>query len=161
MTENVSIHCRVRFRSAGRQKELRPEGVGQDEPRGRIPRVARLLALAIRLEELIASGHVPNYAALARLVGVTRARVTQVANLTLLAPDIQEAILFLAPVVKGRDPITERDLRPLVAEADWGRQRALWNLLPAQRGRSVPATRRQQTRETGEIVNHSAKLNLG
>ena len=160
MKPSTAIHYRVRFQSAGRRKVLRP-GDGQDAPRGRIPRVARLLALAIRLEELIASGHVPNYAALARLVGVTRARVTQIANLTLLAPDIQEAILFLDPVVKGRDPITERDLRPLVAEPDWGRQRALWNLLPAQRGRSVPATRRQQTRETGEIVNHSAKLSLG
>ena len=137
MMENVSIHCRVRFQSAGRRKALRPEGVGQDAPRGRIPRVARLLALALRLEELSASGHVPDYAALARLVGVTRARVTQIANLTLLAPDIQEAILFLDPVVKGRDPLTERDLRPLVAEPDWGRQRALWNLLPAQGGRAA------------------------
>ncbi len=151
MTENASIHCRVRFQSAGRRKVLRQEGVGQDAPRGRIPRVARLLALAIRLEELVASGHVPDYAALARLVGVTRARVTQIANLTLLAPDIQEAILFLDPVVKGRDPLTERDLRPLVAEPGWGRQRALWKALPAQRGRSVPATRRQQTARLGRL----------
>ena len=85
------------------------------------------------------------------LIGVSRARVTQIANLTLLAPDIQEAILFLDPVVKGRDPLTERDLRPLVAEPGWGRQRALWKALPAQRGRSVPATRRQQTARLGRL----------
>ncbi len=151
MTENASIHCRVRFQSTGRRKVLCQVADGQDAPRGRIPRVARLLALAIRLEELIASGHVPDYAALARLVGVTRARVTQIANLTLLAPDIQEAILFLDPVVKGRDPITERDLRPLVAEPDWTRQRALWTPLTARCGRSVPATRRQQTARLGRL----------
>ncbi len=25
-----------------------------------------------------------------------------------------------------RDPITERDLRPITAELDWGKQRAMW-----------------------------------
>ncbi len=70
MKPKASIHCRVHFGSAGRRKVLRPEGVGQDEPRARIARVARLMALAIRLEELIAAGHVPSYAGLARLVGV-------------------------------------------------------------------------------------------
>ncbi len=102
------------------------------------PRAARLMALAIRLEELIRSGHVPSYAALARLVGVSRARVTQIANLTLLAPDIQEAILFLPPVVKGPDPITERDLRPIVAEPDWVKQRRLWESLTAPQPRAAP-----------------------
>ena len=58
------------------------------------------MALAIRLEGLIVTGHVLSYADLARLVGVSRARLTQIANLTLLAPDIQEAILFLPPVVR-------------------------------------------------------------
>ncbi len=136
MKPKASIHCRVRFQSAGRRKVLRQEGVGQDEPQGRTPSVARLMALAIRLEELIAAGHVPRYAGLARLVGVSRARLTQIANLTLLAPDIQEAILFLPLVVKGREPITERHLRPLVAEPDWQRQRAQWERLTARRGRA-------------------------
>ena len=75
-----------------------------------------------------------SYADLARLVGVSRARLTQIANLTLLAPDIQEAILFLPPVVKGQEPITARHLRPLVAQPDWQRQRALWKRLTARCG---------------------------
>ena len=141
MKPKASIHCRVRFGSAGRRKVLRQAGVGQDEPRARTARVAQLMALAIRLEELIAAGHVPSYAGLARLVGVSRARLTQIANLTLLAPDIQEAILFFPPVVKGREPITERHLRPLVAEPDWQRQRAQWKRLTARRGRSKRATK--------------------
>ncbi len=89
---------------------------------------------------MIAAGHVPSYAGLARLVGVSRARLTQIANLTLLAPDIQEAILFFPPLVNDREPITERHLRPLVAEPDWQRQRALWKRLTARRGRSMCAT---------------------
>ena len=47
-------------------------------------------------------------------------------NLLNLAPEIQEVILFLPRVESGRDPITERDLRPIVAEVDWGRQRRMW-----------------------------------
>ena len=99
------------------------------------------MALAIRLEGLIVTGHVLSYADLARLVGVSRARLTQIANLTLLAPDIQEAILFLPPVVNDREPITERHLRPLVAEPDWQRQRALWKRLTSRCCQSVPATK--------------------
>jgi hypothetical protein len=37
-----------------------------------------------------------------------------------------EALLFLPRVEKGRDPVTERELRAVVAEADWGRQRRVW-----------------------------------
>ena len=137
MKPKASIHCRVRFRSAGRPKTPRPESGGQDAPRGRTARVAQVMALEIRLEGLIVTGHVLSYADLARLVGVSRARLTQIANLTLLAPDIQEAILFLPPVVKGREPITERHLRPLVVEPDWQRQRALWKRLTALCGQSM------------------------
>lgn len=59
-----------------------------------IPRIARLLALTIKLEELMRQGAVRDYAELARLGHVTRARVTQIMSLCYLAPDIQEAILF-------------------------------------------------------------------
>ncbi len=45
--------------------------------------------------ELIREGVVTDYAELARLGHVTRARVTQIMNLLHLAPDIQETLLFL------------------------------------------------------------------
>ena len=93
----------------------------------RVPRVAKLMALAIRFEGLIQDGVVADYAELARLGHVTRARMTQIMALLGLAPDIQEAILFLGPVEKGKDPITERELRPIVAVADWKRQRRMWD----------------------------------
>ena len=43
-----------------------------------------------------------------------------------LAPDIQEAILFLPRVESGKDPITERDIRPIAAIPDWKKQRREW-----------------------------------
>lgn len=64
---------------------------------------------------------------LARLGHVTRARMSQIMSLLNLAPDIQEAILFLPKTVKGRDPVCARDVIRLAAsEVDWGRQREGW-----------------------------------
>ena len=49
----------------------------------------------------------------------------QIMNLLNLAPDIQEALLFLPQVNEGRDPVSERELREIVAEMDWKRQRRI------------------------------------
>jgi hypothetical protein len=95
-------------------------------PVGRVPRVTRLLALAHRIDAQIRSGEYRDLADAARKLGLTRARLTQISQLVLLAPSIQREILTLPPVAAGRDPITERTLRPIVAEAVWGRQMALW-----------------------------------
>ena len=97
-------------------------------PTGRVPRVTRLLALAHRFEKLIRDGEVRDYADLARLGHVTRARLTQIMNLLNLAPDIQEEILGLPAVTAGDDPIRERQLRPIMATPDWNKQRRAWRL---------------------------------
>ena len=76
---------------------------------------------------MVATGQVRDYAELARLGCVSRARVSQVLNLLCLAPDIREAILFLPEVESGRDPVGERHLRGVCAELEWARQRG-WNL---------------------------------
>lgn len=81
------------------------------------------MALAIRFEQLILDGVVKDQADLARLALVSRARVTQIMDLLMLAPDIQEALLFLPPVFKGREPITERDIRSLLSQPSWEQQR--------------------------------------
>ena len=107
---------------------------GQDrniEP-GNVPRISRLMALAIRFEGLVKRGDVRDYADLARLGYVTRARITQIMNLLNLAPDIQEALLFLPRTVKGRDPIRERDVRPITTVLRWHRQRKMWAKLVGQ-----------------------------
>lgn len=100
---------------------------------GNVPRISKLMALAIRFEGMVQRGDVRDYADLARLGYVTRARITQIMNLLNLAPDIQEAILFLPRTIKGRDPIRERDVRPLAAVSHWSRQRRLWKALVKDR----------------------------
>ncbi len=90
---------------------------------GRLPRVTRLLALAHKIDRRIRSGEIRDWAEAARLMGVTRARMTQLAHLLLLAPKIQEGILTLSKVTQGPDPVTERALRMAVAEVDWRSQK--------------------------------------
>ena len=88
-----------------------------------IPRIARLMALAIRLDGLLRDETIQDYAELARLGRVTRARITQIMKLRHLAPDIQEQILFLPNIMKG---INERNLRPIVSRIDWREQRRMF-----------------------------------
>ena len=129
LTVEFSVH-----RHRGARCELRDGAVAEEPaipapPPGNVPRVSRLMALAIRFEELIRVGEVVDYADVARLGHVTRARVTQIMNLLMLAPEIQEEILFLPRTVSGRDPITEREIRPIVDEMDWNKQRKTWRRL--------------------------------
>ncbi len=128
----LTVTRRIHFslRNKGR-REIRPgpQPVPDDVPAGRVPRVTRLMALAIRFDHLIRSGAITDQADLARLGHVSRARVTQIMNLLHLAPSIQEEVLFLPRVTSGHDPITERDLRAVAAEVDWGHQREAWRRL--------------------------------
>jgi hypothetical protein len=87
------------------------------------------MALAMRFEQYIRAGVVADQAELAELGQVTRARISQIMNLLNLAPDIQEAILFLPRTVRGDDPIVMRELQPIASTPDWRKQRVLWKRL--------------------------------
>jgi hypothetical protein len=80
---------------------------------------------------MLQRGEVKDYAELARLGHVTRARVTQIMNLLNLAPDLQEAILFLPAVERGRDPLKEWQVRPVAAEVVWAEQRKRFGAVAA------------------------------
>jgi DNA invertase Pin-like site-specific DNA recombinase len=99
------------------------------EPTERVPRITRLLALAQKFEELIESGVVNNYAALAQVGQVSRSRVTQMTSLLNLAPDIQEEILFLRVEEVAQFRISEPSLRKLTATLLWNQQREQWRNL--------------------------------
>ena len=123
----ITIERKIHFKRGRRaRKELRdgPSVLGQAI--GRVPRVSRLMALAIRFDQLIRDGVVTDQAELARLGRVTRARLTQIMNLLALAPAIQEALLLLPLTRQGRDLITERQLRPIAATPGWNKQRQMW-----------------------------------
>jgi hypothetical protein len=91
-----------------------------------------MLALAHQIDGLICAGKLRDLADAARACGVSRARMTQIMGLMLLAPEIQEAILDLPPTIVGRDSITETMLRPIVAECMWDDQRRLWSRIGGQ-----------------------------
>jgi len=130
MSQELTITKEFHIRTGRRARKVIKEGpdLGVDPrlPEGSIPRVSRLMALAIRFDQLIRDGEITDQAELARLGHVTRARVTQVMNLLQLAPDIQEEILFLPRTTQGRDPVRERSLRPICAILDWREQREMW-----------------------------------
>ncbi len=102
---------------------------------GRIPRISRLVALAIHCDQMIQDGEVADQTKLAGLLHVSQPRMTQIMNLPHLAPDTQDELLFLPRTLAGRDPIHEKLLRPIVAEMDWGSQRGMWA------GLLIPSTR--------------------
>ena len=128
MSGELTFECDVHFGKGPRGKKRVSTGMATAAPHtGRLPRVTKPMALAIRFDQLIRDGVVTDYAELARLGHVSRARVTQIMNLLNLAPDIQEWLLFLPPVERGRDPVGERELRSLVTETVWAKQRRTLN----------------------------------
>jgi len=78
----------------------------------------RNLAMAYKLDQLIARGLIADYTAAARLLGVSQPRLTHLMSLLLLAPTIQEAILAgtLAP--------GDKELRRLAQIGEWQEQLA-------------------------------------
>lgn len=125
----TTVTRQIHFQLKDRRKRIvdgAAPPVQEVTPEGRVPRVAKLMALAIRFEKLLRDGTVTNQSELAHLAQVTQPRMTQIMNLLHLAPDIQEEILFLPPVTEGRDPVTERDLRPVATKLAWSDQREIW-----------------------------------
>ena len=93
---------------------------------GRVPRIAKLVALGSRMQSMIDLGQVESFGQLAELGRISQPRMTQIMSLLNLAPDIQEELLYLPEVMQGKAQIHERSLRPLTTEIDWRVQRRMW-----------------------------------
>ena len=87
-------------------------------------RVAVTLALAHMILRAIDRGEIRDQAEAARRLGVTRARMTQILDMTLLAPAIQEEILF-PDAVGSLKRINERAMREAVRTPPWADQRSV------------------------------------
>ena len=98
------------------------------EPTCRPARVAQMLALAHDLQQKLDAGVYRDRSDAAGQLGFTRARITQLLDLTLLAPDVQEAVLHLE-TSKGREPLLEGDLRRITRHTNWVAQRRAWRSL--------------------------------
>lgn len=121
----MTIVLPLRTKRVRRRRDPPAPSDAQSPTTDRVPRVARMLALAHHWKGLIRSGVVKDQAALAALVGVSRARISQVMGLLHLAPDIQEEILFHL-----RDTMRHMALTRIAAEPVWAEQRRLWHGQP-------------------------------
>lgn len=107
---SLTIETPIHFKRARAGKKIvavGPTPGPQPSPPDPIPRISRLMALAIHFDELIRQRTVRDYADLARLGGVSRARITQIMNLLNLPPWKQEELLFSG----GDYCVTERKMR--------------------------------------------------
>lgn len=127
----VETHFTLKPKNGSASKIFRAEKALAG-PQGRPPRIARMMALAIHLQGLVDTGEVKNFITLAHAGDVSRARITQIMDLNMLAPDIQEDILFLPEINRGRDILNERMLRSVARHKLWGKQRELWRALRAR-----------------------------
>lgn len=123
-------------RSRAIVRALDASGAG---PAGRVPRISRLMALAIHFERLLREGQVRDQSELSRLAHVTQPRMTQIMNLNRLAPNIQEEILHFTCSTCGRGTPHEKGLRAIIRHWNWAHQRREWSRI---RPASVPRQRR-------------------
>ena len=130
----VEVTLPVRPRRRESPSDGQPDSVADPGGRPRIPRITGLMALAIKFQTMVDRREVRDYADLARLGYVTRARITQIMNLLNLAPDIQQLLLVGSPELQ----FTERDAREIISVVCWKGQRELFhaaNPLSGGRGR--------------------------
>lgn len=126
----TTVTRQIHFANKSRRKIARPGPAPEPSALvGRTPRVSKLMALAIRFDQLLRKGQIADQSELARLAHVTQPRMTQILNLLHLAPDIQEELLHFPPIEAGKDRVTERDLRPITRMRDWRKQREMWRSL--------------------------------
>jgi hypothetical protein len=109
------------------------QAIEPDKAHGRVPRVSRLMALAIQFETLVRDGVARDYAELAQLGHISRARMSQIMALLHLAPAIQEALLFLPNSLRGPERVTEKSLRTIAELVDWERQLTLFRTVAVGR----------------------------
>ncbi len=148
IAQGPTVEFKVHFRRGDQGRRRLRRGERKTAPpgeQGHVPRISRLLALAIHFEGLVHRGEARDHADLARPGGVTRARISQTMGLLNPAPVIQEQILFLPRALGGRDVMTERQIRPIAGTSDWGEQLRRWTALR----QTVPGSEREPVDHAG------------
>jgi hypothetical protein len=134
MQNNNTVDVQCRLRPAIRTAASRPHRKDAAPPgTGKLPRLTQVLAQALQFEEMVRSGGVKDFADIARLGCLSRARISQVLKLAWLAPDIQEEILGLPRSSVGRFDISEVAARRIAVEPAWRSQRLLWAKLKEEK----------------------------
>ena len=122
----LSVEYKVAFGNGSRKAKGEKKPAAPKPPTNKLPRITRLLTLAHHLQDLMDQGIVQDYADIARLSGLTRARVSQIMNLTLLAPQIQEELLFATPGEVLSTHSKEYAVRMALKTPVWEEQINVW-----------------------------------
>lgn len=93
---------------------------------GRVPRISKLMALAIRYDQMLNEGVVKSQTELAELLHISQPRMTQIMNLLHLSPEIQEEILMLVELTPG-SAMNEHHLRKITSSICWKEQVKNWS----------------------------------
>ena len=110
MNTPITIETKVHFRMVryGRKRLEEKPATPPPAPPQPIPRIARLMALAIHFDRQIRDGVFANYSDIARLSALSRNRISQVMDLINLPPAMQEELLFWT----GPDAPKLEEVRP-------------------------------------------------
>ena len=123
----LRVEFQVHFQTGYRGRKNLKRGASPKIPEYQsedFPRLTRLLALAYRWNRLIEEGAIIDYAEIASIMGLSRARITQIMDLLYLAPKIQEEILL--PAEGKPATIPERAVRSISMFPTWGNQCKAW-----------------------------------
>lgn len=136
MSKTISIDVHLKPGKCGHRKIRKGKRPSHSKPT-RIPRISRLMALAIKYEQLTTNGAINNQDALAQLAGVDRSQISRILRLRLLSPCIQEQLLSLPDAEEGNDSIPWKDIRPITRIHSWDEQwKQFESLLPSNSGQS-------------------------
>lgn len=148
ITVKCKVDVKLKFKKPKSDQPIEPIDEATIQRRGKVPRISRLMALAIRMDEMLRRGEAQDTTELADHGRVTQPRITQILSLSLLAPDIQEALLFLPRETNGKSKIHEKSMRPLTVEPHWDRQRTMWTeLVESRYTDGLIQTQQMETRE--------------
>jgi hypothetical protein len=112
ISKTVTLHVPFRVVKRGGRKEMQlPNGASQ--PRRTDNTLVKALARAFRWKRLLESGEYATIGELAKREGIAQSYMTRILRLTLLSPDIVEAIVC---GTQGRDVSLERALKPFPME---------------------------------------------
>lgn len=117
MSDSVTVEQQVHFVRGTKGRKHLKSGSQTETPQ-RIPRIARLMALAIHFDELIRTGKVKDQSELAKLGRVSTARISQIMGLLYLAPEIQESILINSKNLHS-EASAERQIRLISSIRCW------------------------------------------
>jgi len=120
----VTTKLQIRRVKAGRKRLVEGPSPDVSGATGRVPRISRLMALAIKFQGMLREGLVKDQSELARLARVSQPRMTQIMNLTFLAPDIQATILFLRLGLDAEDVVSLRNVQRILLNHSWQMQRS-------------------------------------